>query len=383
MEFKLSVERSISRIAPEEWDLCASSQPFLRHSFFEALEKSHSVGDARYAIPQYIVLRDPSGRLAACVPAMLKVGNLTEYGPECLWLDEGLKTGCFAWPKFQVGIPLYPVCGPRLLVRPDLSEKNLPATMIDALKLLGAKRYQVSAMNIMHIDQELAIDLRHHGWLISRELHGKWQNPGCGDFAEYLAWLPNRKRYLINKERRLTDKLGLDIRTLTGHEISNTLLERYYNGHEKVCLRYGNRTWLPLAMFRELIESMPESIRLIAAFDGDEYIAGAFCLVDRDVLYVRTWSAIHEIPRLCFELICYRPIIYALENGLKKIDSGLNGPHKIQRGFLDKPVYSAHWFYNEQLRGLARQVLSHPDEQVNFEEPSTGTPALQIEALPA
>lgn len=358
MQFTLSVERSILRIDPEQWNLCATEHPFLKHAFFKALEESNSIGKLKYALPQYIVLRDQNGNLAACAPAMLKTGTLTEYGPEYQWLEKGLETGCFSWPKFQVGIPLYPISSPKLLTRPDLPKKHMQEILLKALKFLARDHYKVCALNIMQVTRDLAKILHQDNWLLSEELHGEWHNPGCANFSEYIAMLPNRKRYLVNKERRLVNKLGLDIRTLSGHEISDSLLENYYIGHERVCLRYGNHTWLPREMFNQLIRLMPESVRLIAAFDHGKYVAGAFCLLDSETLYVRTWSAIREIPQLCFELICYRPICYALDNRLSKIDSGLNGTHKRHRGFVDKPVFSAHWFFNENLRALAKQVLS-------------------------
>lgn len=358
-KIKLSVSESIFKIDSNEWDACSPDQPFLKHAFFQALEYSKAVGPKCHIAPQYIQLRDQADKLMACAPAMLKTGTLAEYGPEYRWLQAGKEAKCFSWPKFQVGLPLYPIHGQKLLVRPDLPEEKFNSTLINALKFLSLERYKVAALNIMHIDKPLALDLFNQGWLISQEIHSIWHNENFNSFESYLESLPHRKRYIINKERRKTKQLGLDIKILSGQEISPSLLVDYYSGHTKVCHRYGNRPWLPLSMFHYLIKLMPHAIKLIAAFHGDRYIAGAFCIVDSETLFVRTWSAMEELPELCFELICYRPVMFAIENGLKQINSGLTGMHKKQRGYNEEPVFSAHWFNNDQLRELARKELSN------------------------
>jgi predicted N-acyltransferase len=54
-----------------------------------------------------------------------------------------------------------------------------------------------------------------------------------------------------------------------------------------------------------------------------------------------------------FELCYYLPIEWAIQNGIKRFEAGAQGDHKLKRGFLPKPCYSAHWI--EHL-GLAESV---------------------------
>ena len=329
----------------------------LQHAFFTALECSGAIGKGTRIAPRYILLRDQEGLLVACAPAMLSTGTLTEYGPEYLWLDSGLKAGCFSWPKFQVGLPLYPVRCQKLMVRSDVRPDSMRKAVIQSLLQL-VKQDKLATFNLMHVDRDTALKLRQEGWLISHEVHSFWNNTGYGDFETYLKSLPHRKRYMMNKDRRKVAQLGLTIKLIAGESISPTLLDSYYAGHRKVCLRHGNHPWLPIEVLQKFVELMPDSVRLIAAFDGDRYVAGAFWILDSSALYLRTWSAMEELPELCFELVCYRPIIHAIENGLKYIDSGLYGGHKQQRGYPDELVYSAHWFRDDKLRQLAIRELS-------------------------
>ena len=358
MVLRLAIRDSIDKIDEAQWNACAGEDVLLQHAFFRTLEHSGAVGRGRTILPQYVLLLDDGGNLQACAPAMLKAGTLVEYGPECRWLRAGLAEGCFSWPKFQVGLPLYAVRGPRLMVRPGAESGKLRALLIDSMKQLAVQHYERSAFNLMHIEGSLAKQLESEGWLISHEIHSFWHNDGWRDFPDYLDSLPHRKRYLILNERQKTANLGLDFRFFSGEEITPALLAAYYAGHQEVCERHGNRPWLPADTLQRQVEEMPEAIRLIAAFSGDQYVAGAIWIVAGDTLILRTWSAFQELPGLCFELICHRPVVYAIENGLKSIDTGLHGAHKRLRGFADERVFNAHWFADENLRQLATRVLA-------------------------
>lgn len=352
-----SIARSIFEVDPIEWDACSQDRPFLRHAFFAALEHSGTVGRDRQVTPAYLLLRDGAGRLVACAPAMFKTGTLAEYGPEHRWLRAGWAAGLFAWPKFQVGVPLYPIRGPKLLVRDGLARAPLENLLIRALEQFATARADARVLNVMQLEELQARRLERAGWLLSSETHGFWRNPGYARFEDYLAALPHRKRYAIRKEQRLFEGLGYEVRILQGEEITPLLLDRHDEGHVAVCARHGNRPWLPRALYGELTARMPQSVRMIAAFEHGAWVASVFCLVDRDTLYLRTWSTLREVPALCLELVCRRPIAHAIEQGLALVDSGLSGPHKRQRGFVDEPVFSAHRFFEHRLRELAIGVL--------------------------
>ncbi len=89
---------------------------------------------------------------------------------------------------------------------------------------------------------------------------------------------------------------------------------------------------------------------MLAEQDG-EPVAGALNLVGREALYGRNWGCSGDFPFLHFELCYYRAIDYAIEHGLARVEAGAQGEHKIQRGYLPKPTYSAHWLSHA---GLSR-----------------------------
>ncbi len=91
---------------------------------------------------------------------------------------------------------------------------------------------------------------------------------------------------------------------------------------------------------------------MLAEHDGRP-VAGALNLAGADTLYGRNWGCRGDWPFLHFELCYYRAIDWAIEHGLKRVEAGAQGQHKIQRGYLPQPTYSAHWIANA---GFARAV---------------------------
>ena len=80
-------------------------------------------------------------------------------------------------------------------------------------------------------------------------------------------------------------------------------------------------------------------------------VAGALNLRGRDTLYGRNWGMRPGTwPFLHFELCYYRAIDYAIEHGLKRVEAGAQGEHKLQRGYLPQPTFSAHYIAHKGLR---------------------------------
>jgi predicted N-acyltransferase len=87
------------------------------------------------------------------------------------------------------------------------------------------------------------------------------------------------------------------------------------------------------------------------------WIAGALNLMGGDALYGRNWGALEDVPFLHFELCYYRAIEEAIARGLKRVEAGAQGEHKIARGYLPSPVYSAHWIADPMLREPVARYL--------------------------
>jgi predicted N-acyltransferase len=88
------------------------------------------------------------------------------------------------------------------------------------------------------------------------------------------------------------------------------------------------------------------------------WIAGAINFIGADTLFGRNWGAVEHHPFLHFELCYYQAIDYAIANGLKRVEAGAQGEHKLARGYLPHTTYSAHFIANPGLHRAVADYLS-------------------------
>lgn len=86
-----------------------------------------------------------------------------------------------------------------------------------------------------------------------------------------------------------------------------------------------------------------------------------------DTLYGRNWGTLEQIPFLHFELCYYQAIEQAILRGLKRVEAGAQGEHKIARGYLPSKVYSAHYIADPALREPVARYLDRERPAVEQE----------------
>ncbi|HSR71914.1 MAG TPA: GNAT family N-acetyltransferase, partial [Kiloniellales bacterium] len=119
--------------------------------------------------------------------------------------------------------------------------------------------------------------------------------------------------------------------------------------------------------FHRLGETMSERVVLIVAEDRGRPVAGALNLVGDEAIYGRNWGCLGDFRFLHFETCYYRAIDYAIEHGLKRVEAGAQGEHKIQRGYLPVATYSAHWIADPGFRDAVAEFLARERRQVDWE----------------
>lgn len=62
-------------------------------------------------------------------------------------------------------------------------------------------------------------------------------------------------------------------------------------------------------------------------------------------------------PFCIFELCYYQTIEHTIEKGLKRLDAGVQGEHKLARGFHPVAMPSAHWIREEDFREAIANYL--------------------------
>lgn len=347
----------IRTIAASDWDAClldtpgGGDNPFLRHAFLAALERSGSVGGDTGWDPRHIMVRDAAGRLLGVAPLYVKYHSYGEYVFDHGWADALDRAGGRYYPKLQCSVPFTPVTGPRLLVRGD-APAGIHDTLIATLSGL-ARRNDLSGTHVTFPTQADHERLVAAGWLSRIGTQYHWDNRDYRDFDDFLAEFSSRKRKMVRKERQAVADSGLELRTLTGGDIR----EEHWDAFDRLYRSTSDRKWgspyLTREFFFHLGEVMADRVVLVMARDGARWVGGALNLLGQSTLYGRNWGGAGEYPFLHFEACYYRAIDFAIEHGLSKVEAGAQGEHKIQRGYLPVKTFSAHYIAH---RGLRRAV---------------------------
>ena len=349
----------MAEIDAAAWDkLTGGANPFLAHGFLNALEESGSAVPETGWLPRHLVLEDAAGAAIAAAPLYMKSHSLGEYVFDQGWAQAYEQAGGHYYPKLQCCVPFTPVPGPRLLARDAESESILAAAMIEI-----ARRHELSSIHVTFAEEAQAHRLSDHGFLIRPGYQFHWNNRGYETFDDFLADLSARKRKSIRKERaRAMD--GLDLRIATGKEIRESDWDAFFDFYMETGSRKWGRPYLTRAFFSLLQAAMPERVILFLAERGGRPVAGALNLLGADTLYGRYWGAVEDHPFLHFELCYYQAIDFAIAHKLARVEAGAQGEHKVQRGYLPQPTWSAHYIANPGFRRAVAKFLTYERREV-------------------
>jgi predicted N-acyltransferase len=351
----VSIHPAIAAIGQPAWDACAGEgNPFVSYGFLSALEDSQSVGGRSGWQPAHLAWGGRGETPSACAPAYVKSHSYGEYVFDQGWAEAFMRAGGQYYPKLQIASPFSPVPGPRLLRRVE-SAVDIPAFATAAETLCGAMG--LSSAHVTFCGEGEWRALGAAGWLQREGTQYHWQNQGYADFEAFLAALNARKRKAVRKERREAQASGLEFRTLRGGEIETAHWQAFHQFYRATVDRKWGSAYLTPRFFPMLSERLGDRVVLMMAFDRGTPVAGALNLMGTDTLYGRNWGCIGEWPYLHFELCYYRAIEFAIANGFSRVEAGAQGEHKIQRGYLPVPTYSAHWIAHEGLRGAVADFL--------------------------
>lgn len=355
----------MSAIAPTTWDalanpLTATFNPFVSHAFLSALEDSGSATEDSGWQPAHLLLEDASTVLAAA-PMYVKSHSYGEYVFDHGWAQAFERAGGAYYPKLQIAVPFTPATGPRLLTG---TNHGLRTPLAHAV-MTFAQRLQLSSVHITFQHQDEAKAIADLGFLPRYDQQFHWQNENYRDFADFLAALSSIKRKNLRRERKEALAAGIEIELLTGSDIK----EGHWDAFFKFYMDTGARKWgspyLTRDFFSLVTQSMANHILLIMAKRAGRYIAGALNFIGSDTLYGRNWGAIEHHPFLHFEICYYQAIEFAISKGLKIVEAGAQGEHKLARGYLPIRTYSSHWIAHPGLRDAVARYLKDERNAIN------------------
>lgn len=366
-DFQIRVHNTVAEIGREAWDACAgpTGDPFVSYDFLDACEASGSAVPREGWAGRHLALEDEDSRVIGVMPLWLKAHSQGEYVFDHSWADAYERAGGRYYPKLLDAVPFTPVTGPRFLGHPDADVATVRETLLQGALTL-TERLGVSSLHVTFPTREDWDAMGEAGLLRRQDIQYVWRNGGYRTFDDFLSALSSSRRKTVRRERREAN-VGLDIRVLTGADI----LEAHWHAFFRFYMDTGSRKWgrpyLTRDFFTRIGATMAERIALVMAFRDGEPLAGALNFIGRDALYGRQWGALDEVPFLHFELCYYRAIEFAIERGLSRVEAGAQGDHKIARGYLPSPVYSAHFIADPGLRGAVADYLERERPAVEAE----------------
>ncbi|WP_342791826.1 GNAT family N-acetyltransferase [Roseospira marina] len=352
--------KSVSAVAAADWDACAGDEnPFVSHAFLSALEDSGSVGPGSGWRPQHLMIPDAAGVPLAVAPLYLKTHSYGEYVFDWSWANAYEQAGGRYYPKLQAAVPFTPVTGPRLLVRPDVPDSDRLRQALLAAMVQFADRAGMSSVHVTFPTEGEAALAADMGFLHRQGQQYHWENPGYRDFSDFLDTLASRKRKSIRKERERANGHGVTLQTLTGDDLEPRHWRAFFQFYLSTADRKWGRPYLTQDFFLMLGERMADRVALVLGTDDDsgQYVCGALNLIGANALYGRNWGALADYKFLHFEACYYRAMDFAIARGLRWVEAGAQGEHKIQRGYLPQPTHSVHWIADPGFReAVARFV---------------------------
>lgn len=361
-EIEIRIVPHIADIGKEAWDACAcpeaaqgarATDPFTTYRFLSALEDSGSVGPGTGWQPQYLIAQI-AGQVIGVAPLYAKSHSQGEYIFDHSWAHAYERAGGRYYPKLQIAVPHTPATGRRFLTRPGFEETALSALVQGAIQL--TENNQLSSLHVTFCTEAEVAATEHLGLMARKSQQFHWVNDGYADFDGFLASLNSRKRKNLRKEREQAQDFGGTIETFTGDQIAPEHWDAFWEFYQDTGMRKWGTPYLTRAFFDIAHETLRDDIALVLARRDGRWVAGALNFIGADALYGRYWGCTEHHPCLHFELCYYRAIDIAIARGLKTVEAGAQGEHKLARGYLPTPTWSLHWMRDA---GFARAVADY------------------------
>ncbi len=370
-EYSIRVEKSFKDIDPESWNMLSGTSkntrkeiynPFISHAFLSSLEESGSATFKTGWRGHHLLLENGDGRLTGAIPAYLKSHSQGEYVFDHGWADALERAGGNYYPKLQCAVPFTPATGPRLLTN-GIDDAAFRQVLASGLRQVTEK-IGVSSSHVTFATAEDMEALADEGFLARADQQFHFINNGYRDHADFLDALSSRKRKGLKKERRAALENGIEIDWLTGRDLTEDIWDQFYRFYMDTGSRKWGRPYLTRAFYSLIGERMADDILLVMARREGRYIAGAINFIGGEAIYGRHWGCIEDHPFLHFEVCYHQAIDFALLKGLKRVEAGAQGEHKLARGYTPVTTHSAHFITHPGLRRAIADYLERERDEV-------------------
>lgn len=335
--------------------LAGTVNPFVSHEFLSGLERCRCLEGHGWQ-PQHLVVHE-GPRLVGALPLYLKDNSYGEFVFDWSWADAYERAGGNYYPKFVSAIPFAPVRGPRYLIDNCCRDAGAVRKLLLDNVIETVHRMGISSFHCLFPEQLDADFMQEHQLLRRTGIQYHWHNRDYRDFDDFLDTLTSKKRKQIRRERRQVRDNNIEIEVLQGQDISADQWSAFYEFYCSTFYRRWGAPRMTYDFFVSLSKVLPKQTLLILARRDNLYVAGAFAMLGRDTLYGRHWGCSADYPFLHFELCYYQTIEYCIRHGMRTVDAGVQGEHKLSRGFEPQATWSCHWIRHQGFRHAVRDFI--------------------------
>ena len=369
--FRIRVVNSFNDIDKSKWSRLrfthsAEGQPynpFVSYEYLAALEFAECATAQTGWLGQHLLLESAAGDLLGALPCYIKSHSRGEYVFDHGWADAFERAGGNYYPKLQASIPFTPATGPRLLCADEGRDSAVRSALAQGLRTL-TDRLSLSSAHVTFIPGGETEHFAESGYLMRTDQQFHFRNDSYDSYSDFLATLASRKRKALKRERRVALENDITIDWLTGTDLTESVWDSFYAFYMDTGSRKWGRPYLNRAFFSRVSESMAQDVLLIMARRGSRYVAGAINFIGSDTLFGRHWGCIEDHPFLHFEVCYHQAIDFAIERGLRTVEAGAQGEHKLSRGYMPVTTRSAHYITHPGLRNAVADYLDHERDDV-------------------
>ena len=356
--------KSLESLDPRQWNaLGGDRNPFLRHEFLVALERTGCIGGHTGWDPHYLTVEDDQGLLGA-VPAFIKSHSYGEFVFDFSWAQAYTRFGRRYYPKLTIAVPFTPATGPRLLIRPEADVAAVTRRLLKDIETF-ASSHSISSVHALFLDEAARGAFEESGWLIRRDCQFHWTNHGYSSFDTYLETFTADKRKKAKRERRRVAEAGIHFETRLGKDLDEKTLDQVYTFHRDTFLRHGHEPYLTREFFTEAARNLGDALMVKIAVAGRKPVAAAIFFWSAQALYGRYWGSSADYHSLHFETCYHQGIDFCIERGIQRFEPGTQGEHKVSRGFEPTLTWSAHYIANRQFRDAIADYLNREGQSVD------------------
>lgn len=350
---------SLAEIDPAQWQALAGDNPTLSYTFLHALHETECASPRTGWSPRYLILQR-DGELHAAMPLYLKDHSRGEYVFDHAWADAFHRNGIPYYPKLLSAVPFTPVTGSRLLARTAEDRQLLARAALQV-----AQQLQTSSLHILFPDEQDKQALEAAGYMLREGVQFHWENQGYADLDAFLATMKMEKRKKLRQDRRRVADAGIHFEHLVGSAITDEVLHFFYSCYVMTYQAHYSKPYLSLAFFQRLLAEMPDKLMIVLAKRGETPVAVALNLVGGNVMYGRYWGTTEFVSGLHFETCYMQSIEYCIRHGIASFEGGAQGVHKMSRGLVPTPTWSAHWIADPRFADAIADFLSQETAAMN------------------